>query len=807
MDVLKPARRLGLRGLSALLWALTWALSPLPAMADNPVNGASLYAGYCSGCHGSNPLTFNSNKIYYGRNSRAALDASISIVGQMTSLRSAFPSGGSQLADVAAYLGNTPTSLTYASTAVGSTSGTQAVTVTASLVSGYSISSLSVATSGDFARSGGTCGTTVAIGSSCTVLVAFTPTAAGTRTGTLSLTHSNTLTPVAISLSGTATATTSPAAAISSTALSLAATTVGSTSASQTLTLSNTGTAALVLSGVSISGTNASEFNLASGGSCAAGSSVAPSSSCTIAVNFTPAAAGSRSATLSIVHNAPNSPTTVAISGTGNAAPTPTLSINASSLAFGSQVVGTAGATQSVTVTNSGTAALVFTGLTLSGAAAADFSRSGTCSTAVPVAAGATCTLVLGFTPAATGVRSATLTVASNASNGSATLALSGTGTATPAPAVSLSSSSLAFGSQTVGTSSTVSAVTLTNTGSAALAISSIAASGSDFSLSHNCPSSLTAGSACTLSTVFAPTVTGARSGSLTITSNASSSPNAVSLSGTGAAVVLAPILAWTPTVTALDFGAVTVGNSSGQQTLTLANSGNALGHLTAISVSGTAPSDFALGAGTCAAGGTLAVGSACTVVLSFTPTAAGARNATLTVASDGTPPAAINLTGSATAAPAAALSLSPTAVSFSAETGTVATSQTLTLQNSGTAVLQVSQVAIGTGGFSVAAAPANGCAAAPFGLAPGASCALSLGWTSATNASESGSLVVSSNAPGATTTTLSLTGTHTTAAAAGPVNSGRGGCTLSQGDPGTDPLLPCLIGLAALVLWHRRSR
>ncbi len=803
MDVLSPALLRQLRCLTVWVWALV----PLCAMADNPANGASLYALNCSGCHGSTPLTFNANKIYYGRNSRAALDISISIVGQMTSLRSAFPSGGSQLADVAAYLGNTPSTLSYASTPVGSTSATQSVTVSASLVSGYSISNLSVSTTGDFARSGGTCGTTVAIGSSCTVLVVFTPTAAGTRTGTLILTHSNTLTPIAIPLSGTATSSSSPAASISSSALTLAATTVGSTSASQTLTLSNTGTAALVVSSLGLSGANPGEFALAAGGTCAAGSSVAPSSSCTMVVTFTPAAAGLRNAVLSVIHNAANSPTTVALSGTGNAVPVPTLSINATSLSFGSQAVGTAGATQLVTVTNSGTAALNFTGLALSGTGAGDFTRGGTCSTASPVAAGASCTLVLGFTPAATGSRSATLTLASNASNGSASLALSGTGTATPQPAVSLSAAAIAFGNQTVGTASNASVVTLTNTGSATLSISSLSASGSDFSLSHNCPANLSAGSACNLSTSFTPTTTGARSGSLTITTNAATSPDTLNLSGTGVAVVLAPVLSWTPSTTTLDFGALTVGNSSTPQTLSLSNGGNAVAHLTAITVSGASSSDFALGTGTCAAGSSLAVGSTCTVVLGFTPTAAGTRSATLTLASDGTAPPSVSLTGTATAAPAAALSVSPSALSFSADTGIVAAAQTLVLQNSGTAVLQVSALAIGSGGFTVAPASANGCAAAPFSLAPGASCGLSVGWTSATSTSENGSLVVTSDAPGATTTTIGLAGTHTTPAPAGAANAGGGGCSLSSGTPADDPLLPVLVVLAAVLLWRRHAR
>jgi MYXO-CTERM domain-containing protein len=536
---------------------------------------------------------------------------------------------------------------------------------------------------------------------------------------------------------------------------------------------------------------------------------VAASSSCTVLVSFAPAAAGARSATLSINHNAANSPTTVALSGTGNAAPAAAISINATALNFGSQVVGTAGATQTVTVSNSGSAALAFTGLTLGGTAPGDFSRAGTCSTATPVAAGGSCTLVLGFAPTATGSRSATLTLASNASNGSAAVSLGGTGTATPVPAVGLSASSIGFGNQTVGTSSSATAITLTNSGSAALAISGITSSSSEFGLSHTCPASLAAGGTCTLSTVFTPASTGAKAGTLTLTSNTATSPNTVALSGTGAAVVLAPVLAWTPATTALDFGSATVGAASATQTLTLTNSGSAVANLTAISVSGAAAADFALGQGSCAAGGTLAVGGTCTVVLGFTPTAAGARSASLAVASNGTAPSTVALGGTGTAAPVAAISVAPSAIGFSAVSGVVADAQTLTVQNTGTAVLQVSQLAIGSGGFTVAAASANGCAATPFSLAPGASCALSVAWTSATNASEIGSVVVTSDAPGANSTSVALSGTHTAAPAPGggtASNTGGGGCSLASGESPTDPVLWLLVVLAGGVLWRRRA-
>lgn len=92
------------------------------------------------------------------------------------------------------------------------------------------------------------------------------------------------------------------------------------TVANQTLTLSNSGTAALSISSLQVSGTNSAEFGISNG----CGSSVAPGDSCSISLVFQPAAVGSRSATLSISDNASGSPQTVGLSGTGSSAPTPT---------------------------------------------------------------------------------------------------------------------------------------------------------------------------------------------------------------------------------------------------------------------------------------------------------------------------------------------------------------------------------------------------------------------------------------------------------------------------------------------------
>jgi hypothetical protein len=92
---------------------------------------------------------------------------------------------------------------------------------------------------------------------------------------------------------------------------------IGTTSAAQTLTLSNTGTAALSISGIAVTGSNAADFNATN--SC--GTSVAVGASCTISVTFTPTSAGARSASVSVSDNAPGSPHSAALSGTGITAP------------------------------------------------------------------------------------------------------------------------------------------------------------------------------------------------------------------------------------------------------------------------------------------------------------------------------------------------------------------------------------------------------------------------------------------------------------------------------------------------------
>ncbi|MGM9488576.1 choice-of-anchor D domain-containing protein [Ideonella sp. YS5] len=655
---------------------LAW---PLAGHAADPVLGSSKFSQNCSGCHS----VASTATVDRGRNSPSMIRSAIGSVGMMGGLSSL---STTDLEDIAAYLGNAPSSLSFAQTTVGQTSATQTVTVRASRTA--ALSNLAASVSGDFARSGGTCGSSLPASSSCTITVAFTPTAAGTRSGTLSITHSGLTTAVPIALSGT----------------------------------------------------------------------------------------GAAAATQS------------------------TISLDASTFAFGNQTVNTTSGAKTLTVSNTGNAALNFSAITVGGAAAADYSATGGCAVGTPVAAGGSCKLTLRFAPSATGSRSASLTLKSDASNGDATVSLSGTGQAVATPQASLSPSSVSFGSVTVGNSSTAQTVTLTNSGSAALSITDISAA-SPFSATHACGSSLAAGANCKISVVFTPTGSGAASGNLSVSSNASGSPHTVGLSGTG---VLAStgILQWTDS-SAVAFGNATVGDDAATHTLTLSNTGSGTATLGEFTVSGSNAADFRVdGSSTCAASQQLAAGAQCTLVLGFSPSAAGARSASLAVsATNASTPDAIALSGTGVAAAAPALGLSAESLSFIAPATGTAGAQTLTFTNTGTADLHLTALTLSNSSFSLGST--GSCGAAPIALAAGASCTVDVSWAgTAASSTETATLTITGDMPGATAT-VALSGQGSSEE---PSNQGGGGCTLGAGTGAADPLLILMAALAGLLVWYRRK-
>ena len=422
-----------------------------------------------------------------------------------------------------------PSSLTFNNQGVGTTSPPQTVTLTSNGTAPVHITS--VTATGDFTETDN-CGNGVAAGSICTINITFTPAATGTRTGTLTITDNAIGSPQTAGLTGTGASAPVPVAGVSPTTLTYASQMVGTTSAAQAVTLSNTGNAALSVTSIAVTGTNAGDFGQTN--NC--GTSVAAGASCTINVTFTPSATGTRTGTLTVSDNASGSPQTVGLTGTGASAPAPVAGVSPTSLAYASQIVGTTSAAQAVTLSNTGNAALSITSIAVTGTNAGDFAQTNNCGTSV--AAGASCTINVTFTPAATGTRTGTLTITDNASGSPQTVGLTGTGGSVSAPAVSLSPTNLTFASQTVGTTSTAQAVTLSNTGSAPLSITSIAITGTnagDFGQTNNCGTSVAAGASCAINVRFTPTATGTRTGTLTITDNAPDSPESASLSGPGA--------------------------------------------------------------------------------------------------------------------------------------------------------------------------------------------------------------------------------------------------------------------------------
>ncbi|WP_307846618.1 choice-of-anchor D domain-containing protein [Actinospica durhamensis] len=447
-----------------------------------------------------------------------------------------------------------PSALSFGSQATGTTSSAQSVTVSNPTGSAASVSSIAV--SGPFAQTN-TCGSSIAAGGSCTVNVTFSPTASGAATGSLTVNAGGVTDTVALSGSGVAPG---PVLAANPASLAFPATIQGSTASSQAVTITNSGTSAATVSGVSVSGAFAQTNNC---------SSIAVGGSCTVNVTFTPTAAGTNSGTLTVASNANNSPLTVALSGSGIGATTNIAlqaTMTGSSSASGYPATNTNdnntstywesldGSAYPQTLTAQWTSAMPLASVTLTLPPSSAWatrtetlsvlgSNNGSSWTTLVGSAGYTFNPSTGNTasitlPANSKYQYLQLSFTGNTGWSAAQLsefqvypAVGGGGTTTSAT-LSASPSPVSFGSVNTGSTS-AQTVTITNTGSAAASISSVAAT-SPFTESNTCATSLAAGASCTATVTFAPAAAGAASGSLTVSSNATDSTLTVALSGTG---------------------------------------------------------------------------------------------------------------------------------------------------------------------------------------------------------------------------------------------------------------------------------
>jgi len=540
-----------------------------------------------------------------------------------------------------------------------------------------------------------------------------------------------------------------PTAGVAPTTLTFASQAINTTSAAQTVTLSNTGTGALTINSITITGANPADFarTTTCGTSLPAPTAPATSTTCTISVTFKPTVSGARAGNITISTNDTVHPTlTVAMTGTGAS---PTAGVAPTTLTFTNQQVGTTSAAQTATLSNTGTAPLTITGITIGGTNAGDFARTTTCG--ATLAAGATCTISVTFAPTAAGARTASVAIASNDPvNPTLSVALTGTGTA---PTAGVAPTTLTFTNQQVGTTSAAQTATLSNTGTAPLTITGITIGGTnagDFARTTTCGATLAAGATCTISVTFAPTAAGARTASVAIATNAPVNPTlSVALTGTGTA----PTAGVAPTT--LTFAGQMVNTTSAAQSVTLSNNGTAALTISSITIAGTNANNFAR---TTTCGATLAAGATCTISVTFTPTAAGARTASVAIATNApaNPTLSVALTGTGTAPIAG---VSPLSLTFGNQAiGVTSAGQMVTLSNTGTANLTVNSITI-TGANAGDFAELNGCGTL---LVAGGTCSAFVTFRPTAGGARAASLTFSTNDAAHPTLTVGLSGTGT---------------------------------------------
>lgn len=312
------------------------------------------------------------------------------------------------------------------------------------------------------------------------------------------------------------------------------------------------------------------------------------------------------------------------------------LSVTPAALTFLSQNVGAATASQSVTILNNGDIPYPLS-VKLGGASPGDFPTTSACPSSLAV--NATCTLAVTFKPTAGGSRTATLSPDS-AAPAPHSIALSGTGVP-GTPKLQLNPASLTFDGTSVGTTAAQQTVTISNTGTGpvtGLALSLTGTNTADFGGTYNCGATLAAGATCSTSLYFRPTSAGSKSAAVSFSSTGTT-PLLLPLTGTATAA--GPKV--TVSATSVVFSSTRVGTTSAPKTIIISNTGGTALTTLALTLAGNNPKDFAFTA-TC--GATLQPGATCLAAVTFKPTAASTRRATLSITDATATPQTINLTG-----------------------------------------------------------------------------------------------------------------------------------------------------------------
>ncbi|MDY0743358.1 choice-of-anchor D domain-containing protein [Paucibacter sp. R3-3] len=338
-------------------------------------------------------------------------------------------------------------------------------------------------------------------------------------------------------------------------------TVVGETSV-RAIVLSNMGGFPVTIAVPTGSNVTGADFGFSS---TTCGSRLAVGASCAITVWFKPTTSGPRSGGLSV--NTGAGVLTSSLNGVGLQAK---LRFSTETLAWGNQSVNKTYTSAAVTLTNvgdTGASNLLLSSLSLPFRLATN-----TCPTSLAV--GSSCTVAVDWLPTAAQAYSATLSVSSSGQALNA-IAISGTGTQGN---VGLSAAQLSFGNQTEGHPSSVKSVVLTNTGTQALSVSgvNISSGSGDFSLSHNCIDVPVNGT-CSVDIIFTPSMTGARTGAVTITHDGTGAKT-ITVDGVGVAMPTLNSVALIPSTITVGGTAQLTWVAGGGATSSSASCANAIG-------------------------------------------------------------------------------------------------------------------------------------------------------------------------------------------------------------------------------------
>jgi hypothetical protein len=606
-----------------------------------------------------------------------------------------------------------PNAINFGKVSVGKQT-TQAVSVSNSGTVAVNITQATVSNT-QFSLIGTSLPMAIAVGQSGTITVAVNPAAAGTVTGTLTVTGDGNSSPVVANLSATGVNGGQPQLSVTPASIDFGTVSNG-LKGTANLLLNNAGSSDLTVSMMTVTGSAFGITGFTTPKTVSAGQS-AP-----LTVTFSPTTAGAASGSLSIISNDPTNPTlAVPLTGQGTTAPTGQLTASSRSLSFGSVGIG-AVSTQQFAITNTGNAPVQISKITPSGGG---FTFTGLTAPATLDPSGSA-TLDVKFAPTQAGSATGSIVITSNANGSPMTITLNGTGAQ---GGLSVTPSSFNFGSIVEGQTKSQT-FTVKNTGTTYVTIAQIAANGSGFSVSGLAtPATLAVGQSATFSVLFAPTAAGNLSGSVVVTSNLPSSPNAVALGGTGTAASVT--LSSNPT--SVSFSGVTVG-SSGSKTVTIANTGN-----TALTISQVNVNAKDFSATGISAPHTLNAGQSAALNVSFKPSASEQISGNITVTSSQGASAVIPVSGGGVQA---ALTVTPPSVSFGNVTVGMPNSQTIQLTNSGTGLLTISQLSASGTGYSTSTLTL------PLSLNPSQTMTFNVQFAPASSGSASGAVSIASNAP-----------------------------------------------------------